>query len=241
VPVTVARHPHGTTVQARAVDRVLGYTSYVQLAGHRSRDVALTFDDGPGPYTPQILRVLRRLHAVATFFVIGRWAREYPQFVADEARAGCEIGDHTETHPPLALLTSSAQAAQITHAAQAIQAAGGPYPVLFRPPYGSFNATTLQVLRGEPMLMVLWSADTSDYTRPGVKRIIYTAISGGQPGAIILMHDGGGDRTETVAALPRIIERLRQRGFRLVTVTQLVADDPPPANQPAPRPLSGEL
>jgi peptidoglycan-N-acetylglucosamine deacetylase len=225
--------------QARSVDRVLGYTSYVQLAGHRRRDVALTFDDGPSPYTPQILGVLRRMHAVATFFVIGRSARLYPQYVADEARAGDEVGDHTEDHPPLGELSSTAQTDEIAEAGDAIHAAGAPYPVLLRPPYGSFNQTTLEVLRAQRMLMVLWSADTSDYLRPGVSKIIYTAVSGGESGAIILMHDGGGDRSETVAALPRIIVRLRQRGFRLVTISQLVAADPPPASQPPPTPLSG--
>ena len=225
--------------QALFVDRVLAYTSYVQLAGRRRREVALTFDDGPSQYTLKILRVLRRVHAPATFFVIGRWARAYPQLVASEVRAGCEVGDHTETHPPLGLLSPSAQTAEIKQAAEAIHQAGAPYPVLLRPPYGSFDQATLQVLHAERMLMVLWSADTKDYTRPGVRKIIYTAISGGQPGAIILMHDGGGDRTETVAALPRIITRLRQRGFQLVTVSQLIADDPPPTNQPPPHPLSG--
>ena len=225
--------------QAQPVDRVLGRTWYVQLAGRRKREVALTFDDGPSQYTPEILRVLRRMHAPATFFVIGRWARAYPQLVAAEVHAGCEVGDHTETHPPLALLSPTAQTAEIVAAAQAIHRAGAPYPVLLRPPYGSFDQTTLQILHVERMLMVLWSADTSDYLRPGVRQIIYTAVSGAQPGAIILMHDGGGDRAETVAALPRIIARLRQRGFRLVTVSQLIADDPPPINQPPPHPLSG--
>lgn len=239
--VLPATHGRPAGVQARALAKVLDYTSYVQLGGHRRREVALTFDDGPGPYTARILRVLRRVHAVATFFVIGRLARAYPHLVADEVHTGCEIGDHTETHAPLALLTSSAQLAQITEAAQAIHAAGAPSPVLFRPPYGSFDQTTLEILRAARMLMVLWSADSKDYTRPGASRIIYAGVSGGQPGAIILLHDGGGDRSETVAALPRIIERLRQRGFRLVTVSQLVADDPPPTDQPPPRPLSGEL
>lgn len=227
--------------QELSVDRVLGYTSYVQLAGHRRREVALTFDDGPGRYTSEIVGVLRRMHARATFFVIGRWARAYPQLVASEVRAGCEVGDHTENHPPLALLSPTAQTAEITQAAEAIHRAGAPYPVLLRPPYGSFDQTTLQILRAERMLMVLWSADTSDYTRPGVSKIIYTAVSGAQPGAIILMHDGGGDRSETVAALPRVITRLRERGFRLVTVSQLITDDPPPINQPPSHPLSGEL
>jgi len=225
--------------QAQSVDRVLRYTTYVQLAGPRHRDVALTFDDGPSQYTPEILRVLRRMRAVATFFVIGRWARAFPQLVAAEVRAGCEVGDHTESHPPLGLLSTSAQTAEIAQAAQAIHEAGAPYPVLLRPPYGSFDQTTLQILHARRILMVLWSADTKDYTRPGVREIVYAGISGGQPGAIILMHDGGGDRTETVAALPRIITHLRQRGFRLVTVSQLIADDPPPTNQPPPHPLSG--
>jgi peptidoglycan/xylan/chitin deacetylase (PgdA/CDA1 family) len=228
-----------TSGQAQAVDRVLRYTSYVQLAGPRRREVALTLDDGPSRHTPEILRVLRRMHAAATFFVIGRSARAYPQLVAAEVRAGCEVEDHTENHPPLGLLSTSAQTAEITRAAQAIHEAGAPYPLLLRPPYGSFDQATLQILHAHRILMVLWSADTKDYALPGVHRIIYTAVSGARPGAIILMHDGGGNRAETVAALPRIITRLRQRGFRLVTVSQLIADDPPPTNQPPPHPLSG--
>jgi len=241
----VVRHvrPTGSASarEAREVDRVLAHTSYVQLAGRRRREVALTFDDGPGPYTREILRVLTSMHAPATFFVIGRWARLYPKLVAAEVRAGCEVGDHTETHPPLALLSPTAQAAEITEAGQAIHRAGAPNPVLFRPPYGSFDQSTLGIVRQQRMLMVLWSADTKDYTRPGVHSIIYTAVSGGQPGAIILMHDGGGDRIETVAALPRIITRLRQRGYQLVTVTRLIAADPPQSNQPPPHPLSGGI
>ena len=228
-------------VHPQAVDRVLRYTSYVQLAGHRRPEVALTFDDGPSEYTPQIIRILRQMHAPATFFVIGRLARAYPQLVADEVRAGSEVGDHTENHPPLAVLSPTEQTDEVTAAADAIHQAGAPRPVLLRPPYGSFDETTVQILHAERMLMVLWSADTSDYLHPGVSKIIYTAVSGGQPGAVILMHDGGGDRSQTVAALPRIIERLRQRGFRLVTISQLIVDDPPPTNQPPPHPLSGAI
>jgi peptidoglycan-N-acetylglucosamine deacetylase len=247
-PTTPPVVPHGAwkapvhaAGQARSVDRVLRHTSYVRLGGSRRREVALTFDDGPSRYTPAILGVLRRMHAPATFFVIGRWARAFPKLVMAEVRAGCEVGDHTENHPPLALLSPIAQAAEIAAAARAIHSDGAPYPVLFRPPYGSFDPSTLQVLRAQRMLMVLWSADTEDYRRLGVAKIVYTALSGARPGEIILMHDGGGDRAQTVAALPRIIARLHQRGFRLVTVSQLLADDPPPRNQPPPHPLSGVL
>ncbi|HEV3127666.1 MAG TPA: polysaccharide deacetylase family protein [Solirubrobacteraceae bacterium] len=240
-PVVHTPHPTqpSSSVQAAPVNRVLHYTSYVQLAGHRHREVALTFDDGPSPYTPQVLRVLAQMHAPATFFLIGRSASAYPQFVAAEVAAGQEVGNHTETHPPLGQLSSSGQATQLQEASAAIKRAGAPSPVLMRPPYGSLDAATVNVLKAQGLLMVLWSVDTKDYSRPGVSRIIYTAVSGGEPGAIVLMHDGGGDRSETVAALPRIITRLRQRGFRLVTISQLMADDPPPKNQPPPHSLAG--
>jgi len=226
-------------VDQPSVDAVLRYTSYLALAGDRRRDLALTFDDGPGPYTAAILRVLRATHTPATFFVIGRWARRYPRLVAAEARGGFEIGDHTETHPFMPELSPTEQEAQIADAANNIVRAGGPYPRLWRPPYGAFNPATLAILRAERMLMVLWSVDTSDYIRPGVSKIVYTAVSGARPGAVILMHDGGGNRSETVAALPRIIKLLRARGYRLVTIAQLLADDPPPRGQPPPHPLSG--
>lgn len=222
-----------------AVDRALRYTSYIRVGTNRKREVALSFDDGPSTYTPKILRVLSRTHTPATFFVIGREAKLFPHFVRDEAQEGSEVGDHTETHPFMSLLSAAAQRAQVVDAADAIHAAGAPFPSLWRPPYGAFNHATLAILRSLHMLITLWTVDTSDYARPGVARIRYVALSGARPGAIILMHDGGGDRSETVAALPRIIGLLRQRGYKLVTVGQLLADDPPPVGQPPATPLSG--
>lgn len=219
---------------------ILSYTSYIALGTPRKREIALTFDDGPGPYTLRVLRVLERLHVKATFFEIGRQVREYPRVTARLVKAGMVIGDHTEEHPPMALLDASQQARELDQAASAIRAAGAPRPLLFRPPYGSFDATTLQLLRERSMVMVLWAVDTSDYTLPGVQRITHTALSGAQPGAIILLHDGGGDRSETVAALPRIIGRLLRRGYKLVSVPQLLRDDPPPVGQPPPVNLSGD-
>jgi peptidoglycan/xylan/chitin deacetylase (PgdA/CDA1 family) len=207
----------------------------------RAREIALSFDDGPSIYTPRILHVLAQRHVPATFFVIGREAKLYPRYVRAEAKAGNEVGDHTETHPPMSALPAPEQRAQIVDAANAIRAAGAPSPVLWRPPYGVFNSITLSILHSLRMLMVMWTVDTSDYIRPGVSRIIHTALSGARPGAIILMHDGGGDRSETVAALPRIIYSLRKRGYRLVTVPQLLANDPPPRSQTgAPPPPGGE-
>ena len=202
-------------------------------------DVALTFDDGPGPDTPRLLALLRANHVPATFFQIGREVRLFPAIAKRELAEGYPIGDHTATHPFLTRLSPKAQRAEILDAAGTIAAYGAPYPRLFRPPYGGFNAATLTVLDSERMLMVLWTIDTKDFSRPGVKRIVDAALSGARPGAIILMHDGGGPRAETVAALPRIIRGLRRRRFHLVSVPRLILDDPPPRGQPAPRSLAG--
>jgi peptidoglycan-N-acetylglucosamine deacetylase len=234
-----AARPSLAAQEQRTNEHVLAYTSYIAVGVPHKREIALTFDDGPGPFTVPILRVLERFHVKATFFEIGREVRAYPRLTERVARAGMAIGDHTETHPPLAALGESEQASEVDEAARAIAGAGAPRPTLFRPPYGSFDATTLGLLRARKMVMVLWTVDTSDYERPGVQQIVYTALSGARPGAIILFHDGGGDRSQTVAALPRIIERLLQRGYRLVTVPELLRDDPPPVGQPPPVNLSG--
>jgi len=229
-----------TLTEAARVARILGYTSYVARGSRHRDDVALTFDDGPSADTPRILAVLERARVPATFFEIGANVEAHPGITAALARAGMEIGDHTEGHPPLARLGAAAQRAQLIAGARAIAAAGAPWPVLFRPPYGSFDPATLSVARSLGMLMVLWTVDTGDYARQGVARIEYTALSGARGGAIILLHDGGGDRAQTIAALPSIVAQLRRRRFHIVTVAQLLRDDPPPRDQPPPRSLAGD-
>ncbi|HUH80760.1 MAG TPA: hypothetical protein VLZ06_05480, partial [Solirubrobacteraceae bacterium] len=104
----------------------------------------------------------------------------------------------------------------------------------------SFNATTMAQLHRLHMLMVLWSVDTDDYEQPGVATIVQRALAGAQPGAIILLHDAGGTRTQTVEALPLIIRGLHARGLKPVTVPQLLADDPPVPGQPLPSSLAGD-
>lgn len=224
----------------KAVNSVLSYTPFVRAGATRSRDVALTFDDGPGPYTPGVLDVLEREHAPATFFVIGAELRYFSASTAREIRGGFAIGDHTETHPMLAHLSAHDQHEELFEQAARIELLGGHRPRLFRPPYGSFDTTTFHLLHQMHMLMVLWSADTDDYQRPGVEVIVQRALEGAKPGAIILMHDAGGDRSQTIAALPQVIRRIRARGLHLVTVPQLLAADPPPAGQPLPQNLSGD-
>jgi peptidoglycan/xylan/chitin deacetylase (PgdA/CDA1 family) len=224
-----------------AVERVLAYTPAITKGGNRVKDMALTFDDGPGPETPRIVSILRRYHVPATFFVLGRSAMTRAGRSGLRAETGREfaIGDHTMTHPAMGSLPEAAQRREIGGQARLLHAMGKPRPILFRPPFGSFDATTLRLLRHERMLGVLWSADTKDFERPGRKQIIYTAVSAAQPGAIVLMHDGPSGRSETVAALPRIIVRLRRRPYKLVTVPQMMRENPPPHGQPVPTSLSG--
>jgi peptidoglycan-N-acetylglucosamine deacetylase len=226
--------------EALAIDRVISYTPAITAGGPLGDEVALTFDDGPGPYTTQLVHTLDALHVHATFFAIGDQERYFSAGTLAELRSGDVVGDHTETHPMMALLSAHEQHEQLFEQILRIQLLDGPTPRLFRPPYGSFDATTFKEMRALHLLMVLWSVDTSDYAKPGVAAIVRRALAGARPGAIILMHDGGGDRSETIAALPAIVRGLRQRGLHPVTVPRLLLDDPPPRGLPLPTNLSGD-
>jgi peptidoglycan/xylan/chitin deacetylase (PgdA/CDA1 family) len=240
-PLALRAHPGVPAFdEGRVVSSTLAYTPFVREGGPTGREIALTFDDGPGPYTPQLLSVLEREHVRATFFPIGRMERYFGESTVRELNDGDVVGNHTETHPLLARLSAREQHEELFEQMVRIELVGGPRPRLFRPPYGSFNATTLRELRAFGLLMVLWSADTGDYQQPGVPVIVERALAGAHPGAIILMHDGGGDRSQTIAALPEIIHGLRHRGYHFVTVPQLLADDPAPHGQPLPSGLSGD-
>src|SRR3954453_15319577 len=221
-----------------AVSRVLGYTSYISAGSPRKREVALTFDDGPGPYTPQILGILRRDQAPATFFVVGQSLNSFTPALREVIRAGFPVENHTERHLMLAQLGKGEQRREIEDQMIRVQSLGAKRPLFFRPPYGSFARRTLSILRRERLLMVLWTVDTDDWRQPGVRAIV-DAAARARPGGIVLMHDAGGNRSQTVAALPHIIRRLRARGLRLVTVAQLVRHDPPPRNQRPPTNLAG--
>jgi peptidoglycan-N-acetylglucosamine deacetylase len=217
--------------QNAAINRTLSYTPAVRMAGTQHRELALTFDDGPGPYTLRLLSVLRRLHTPATFFEVGVGLHYFHAGTSAIVRLGYPIGDHTWSHPDMAQLSRAQQQAELLQQARGIGRYGAPFPRMFRPPYGDWNATTLQLLRKDHMLMVLWSLDTDDWQLPGVHTIVTRVLSGAKPGSIVLMHDAGGNRSETIAALPMVIRGLRRRGYKLVTVPQLLLDNPAPHNQ----------
>jgi peptidoglycan-N-acetylglucosamine deacetylase len=211
--------------------RLIALGRPIYCAPARGDEVALTFDDGPGPYTPRILSTLERQHVPATFFEVGVLERYFYASTARIVADGDVIGDHTEMHAPMSKLPAAQQKTQLLEQISAIERWGAKFPRLFRPPYGLWNATTLALLHRYRMLMVLWTVDTNDYRRPGVSAIVDTALDGARPGAIILLHDAGGDRSETAAALPRIIAGLRRRRYKLVTVPRLLLDNPPPRVQ----------
>jgi peptidoglycan-N-acetylglucosamine deacetylase len=226
-----------TVAENAAIDRTLAYTPYVRIAGAQHREIALTFDDGPGPYTPQVLSVLLHKHVPGTFFEVGVLEKYFHDSTAQIVARGYPIGDHTESHAPMSKLSAAEQRSQLLQQVSATGDYGAPFPRLFRPPYGLWDNTTLSILKGFRMLMIMWTVDTSDYREPGVAAIVQSAVTGARPGAIILMHDAGGNRTETVEALPIIIHKLRARGYHLVTVPRLLLDNPPPANQQLPASL----
>ena len=235
-PVPGPTPPHALE---SAIDRVLGYTTYIEAGTKRRREVALTFDDGPSPWTAQLVKVLRRRGVPATFFPVGYGIQRYGRYLQLLKRDGFVIGDHTMTHPVLQRFDIAAQAKEIDGQAALVSCAGLPYPRLFRPPYGSFNQGTLGLITERRMLMVLWSVNPQDYYRPGARKIVSRTLAGVHPGAIVLMHDGGGDRSQTVAAVNALVPKLRKRGYRLVTVPRLLEDDPPARFQGPPPNLAG--
>jgi peptidoglycan-N-acetylglucosamine deacetylase len=185
------------------------------------RAVALSFDDGPSPLsTPRVLATLRRLHVPATFFVIGYLAEEYPGLVRREERAGMTVGNHSYNHPevpPFDQLPASLVRDEIALGQRAI-AKAGLRARLFRPPGGSVSPGVVRAARRLGERVVLWSVDPGDWRGIGAKQIVRAVLAAVRPGSIVLLHDGGGDRSATVAALPAIVKGIRRRGLRLVAV-----------------------
>jgi polysaccharide deacetylase family sporulation protein PdaB len=200
----------------------------VYLAAHGNvnlHEIALTFDDGPAQnYTEEVLGVLRRYHIPATFFMLGIWVQRYPDLARAVVAAGDAIGDHTWNHLDLTQLTASEIRQQLTNTRTIIQKVTGVTAYLFRPPYEAFNRQVLDIAHSLKLSTILWNVDPSDWARPGVSAIVNNILTNTHNGSIILMHDGGGDRSQTVTALPTIIGRLQKRGFTFVTIPQMLRD-----------------
>jgi peptidoglycan-N-acetylglucosamine deacetylase len=187
-------------------------------------EVALTFDDGPDPLnTPRVLDTLKDYGVAATFFCVGAAARAHPDVLSRAADEGHLVANHTWSHPFLPDLSREEVRWQVEETGSALTAAAGQAaaPGLVRPPYGAHTAQVLGWLAEQDATTVLWDVDTGDWQIPGPDVIAERAVEDAWNGSIVLFHDGGGDRAETAAALPEVIEALQARGFRLVTVAQL--------------------
>jgi peptidoglycan/xylan/chitin deacetylase (PgdA/CDA1 family) len=195
-------------------------------AGNR-KYVALTFDDGPGPYTAKTLEILDHAHARATFFLVGRNLAWYPGRAELEAPTHA-VGDHTWTHAYLTRLELADQQKEIDDTRRAIAEATLRQVLLFRPPGGFHTPTIDQLISANGMLEVMWSADSMDSAGATTPQVLHNSVAGLKPGAIILMHE---NRGTTLQMLPRLLKEIARLGLQTVTVPELLRLDPPTAEQ----------
>jgi peptidoglycan/xylan/chitin deacetylase (PgdA/CDA1 family) len=200
--------------------RVTGPTK-AYFNGPSRKVVAIGFDDGPAADTPAFVSMLERNRVHATFFMIGEQVTSvYGPTLRRELRAGDALGDHTFTHPDLT--TSGDVEGQLKDTLEAIRVLTGYTPCVFRPPYGDYDASVLRTARSLGLATVLWNVDPSDWALPGTAAIEQRVLAQVRPGSIIISHDGGGPRGQTLAAYPHIIATLRARGYRFETIPQLL-------------------
>ena len=198
--------------------------------------IAMTFDDGPSPETtPRLLDILKQRNIKATFFMIGQNAERNPAIVKRILAEGHEIGNHSWTHPQLSKLSDDRVTEEINKTQNAIKDASGYTPVLMRPPYGAITARQKDWIEKQFGLnVIIWSVDPFDWKRPGASVIEERILAGARPGAIVLSHD---IHKQTVDAMPATLDALAAKGFKFVTVSQLIAMNKPKSS-PTPGPQS---
>jgi peptidoglycan-N-acetylglucosamine deacetylase len=217
--------------QHRAIARLIAAGHPVYCGGGNEPLVALTFDDGPGPYTRHTLQVLHQHGVQATFFLVAREVVGWPDLKDVPAREAAQgaVGDHTFDHVSLPGLSADDLSHEMGDALTVIQAADGDHRVrLFRPPYGAHDAAVDAKARSLRLLEVLWSVDTADSRGATADQILATVHRDVKAGSIVLLHE---NRGTTRKALPAILDDLASRGLRAVTVPELLAQDPPSAKQ----------
>jgi peptidoglycan-N-acetylglucosamine deacetylase len=187
--------------------------------------VALTFDDGPDPiYTPQILNALAKYDAKATFFVIGAEAERFPEIIKRQAKEGHELANHTYRHNFRDNFNVNILKKELDKNAKVIENLTGSTPILFRPHSGFYNEKIVNTAINNGYRVILWSwhQDTKDWRRPGVGKITSNVVSDTKPGDIVIFHDAGGDRSQTVKAVENILEILYKNGYKCITVSDML-------------------
>ena len=195
--------------------------------------IAMTFDDGPSAEnTPRLLEILKQRNIKATFFLIGQNAAANPDIVRRILAEGHEVGNHSWTHPQLSRLSDDRVTAEITKTQDAVKDVSGYIPTLLRPPYGAITSRQREWIANQFGLnIILWSVDPFDWKRPGASVITQRILSQVRPGSIVLSHD---IHKQTVDAMPATLDALIAKGYKFVTVSQLIAMNkpkPPPADE----------
>ena len=184
--------------------------------------IALTFDDGPWPNTTaKVLDILKKNRIKSTFFVVGQNVKNYPDLTKQIVADGHIIANHT-WHHWYHQMNAQAAAYEVANTGDIIYQTTGVRTSLFRPPGGIMNNGVAAYAKNNKYAVIMWWADSMDYSRPAVPRLMNNIFREAKPGGIVLMHDGGGDRSHTVKALPEIISRVRKQGYEFVTVPELL-------------------
>ncbi|MGY1495973.1 polysaccharide deacetylase family protein [Streptomyces sp. QTS52] len=215
-PLTGYGPPH-TTAHGRTLVR---HEPLLRVSG-RGRTMVLTFDDGPDPrYTPDILRTLREHDVRAMFFVCGEMAVDNKDLLAEMTDDGHVVGNHTWSHPLLTRLTRSEIRSQMERTSEVVEDACGEPPVWFRAPYGAWNRTAFQLGAELGMEPLAWTVDTLDWMTPGARTIADRVERGAAPGVVVLSHDAGGDRSQSVRALRDYLPELLDSGYHITVPTR---------------------
>ena len=194
----------------------------VKLVNAADKVIALTFDDGPWPETTnEILYILKKNNVKATFFVLGSLVERYPNQVKKIVEDGHSIGNHTWNHP-YHFHTEASARKQIEKTAAILNKVAGVKTALFRPPGGYLDNGLSQYAQKRKQVVVMWSADSGDSANTSAQGLLDNVLRPAKAGGIVLMHDGGGDRSKTVWALPNMISGLREQGYRFVTLPELL-------------------
>ena len=184
--------------------------------------IALTFDDGPWPSsTAKVLDILKKNNIKGTFFVVGQNVKNYPDLTKRVVTDGHIIANHT-WHHWYHHMNAQTAAYEVANTTDIIYKTTGIKTSLFRPPGGNMRNGVAAYAKSNKYAVIMWSSDSMDYSRPGVPRLINNIFREAKPGGIVLMHDGGGDRSHTVKALPEIISKFRKQGYEFVTVPELL-------------------
>ena len=206
------------------------YGRTISSGARGSKQIALTYDDGPNdPHTLKLLDVLARHNVRATFFMIGRYVQQRPDIARAVAQAGHVIGNHTFTHPVLSLQSASETRSQLVDCRQALQDAIGQHSKLFRPPFGARRPATLRMARSLGLEPVMWNVTGYDWNAPPAAVIEKKVARQMRGGDVILLHDGGhlamgADRAQTVIATDNLIRRYKHQGYEFVTVEEMRTD-----------------